>query len=274
MDSPTELITLIAVGIGLMLLLALAFVLFFYFSQNKLRQEQFKVQAARLEYQEKLLHSTILTQEEERERIAKDLHDEVGSKLNVVHLYLHQLSRKAPDAGETIGELLSVINDTIHTTRRISHDLLPPTLESFGLAVAIDELIDQLQPAHPDLQLHLETEGERPAGIEKVVELNLFRILHELLSNTLKYAAAKEVHIHLRQYPDQLWLQYRDDGKGFDPAILTQRKGLGMQNIQSRLQMMGGHYTLDSAPGKGIKVQIEVKIPEATEKETVRSVIS
>jgi len=84
-----ELLLFVGIGAGIMVLLALSFVIFFLFSQSTLRKEQFKAQQAKLEYQEKLLYSTILTQEEERKRIAKDLHDEVGSKLNVINLYLH-----------------------------------------------------------------------------------------------------------------------------------------------------------------------------------------
>ena len=259
MQGAPEVIAIVSAGIGIMLLLALAFVLFFNFSQGKLRREQLKAQAAKLAHQEELLHSNILTQEEERARIAKDLHDEVGSKLNVLHLYLHQLRRKAPEAQSSIQDMLSVINDTIHTTRRISHDLLPPTLASFGLQVAIEELCERLEQAHT-LAITFTAEGERPAGIAPIVELNLFRILSELLSNTLKYAQASQIHIHLWQQPGQLVLHYRDDGRGFDPADPANQKGLGMQNIQSRLQMVAGQLDLQSAPGKGVQAQLSVKL--------------
>ncbi|RMG58704.1 MAG: sensor histidine kinase [Bacteroidetes bacterium] len=260
MQGAPEVIAIVSAGIGIMLLLALTFVLFFNFSQGKLRREQLKAQAARLAHQEELLHSNILTQEEERGRIAKDLHDEVGSKLNVLHLYLHQLRKKAPDAQDSIQDMLSVINDTIHTTRRISHDLLPPTLASFGLQVAIEELCERVEQAHA-MEISFTAEGDRPSGIAPIVELNLFRILNELLSNTLKYAQASQVHIHLWQQPGQLRLQYRDNGRGFDSTDPAHQKGLGMQNIQSRLQMMAGELDLHSAPGEGVRVQLSVKLP-------------
>ncbi|GAB4423813.1 MAG: hypothetical protein OHK0039_40610 [Bacteroidia bacterium] len=259
MQGASEVIAIISAGTGIMLLLALAFVLFFSFSQSKLRNEQLKAQAARLLHQQELLHSNIRTQEQERERIAKDLHDEVGSKLNVVHLYLHQLARRLPDTQETVAELLTVVNDAIGTTRRISHDLLPPTLENFGLHVAIEELIDRLQQTQT-LHIAFDTVGERPEKIDKLLEINLFRILSELLGNTLKYAQASEIGIHLRQSPDYLTLRYRDNGQGFDPSDPAHQKGLGMSNIQSRLQMIGGTLDLKSAPGQGARVQIDVKI--------------
>lgn len=261
MESSNELIILIIIGIGLMLFLAMAFVLFFSFSQNKLRKEQFKAQEAKLEYQEKLLHSTILTQEKERERIAKDLHDEIGSKLNVVHLYLHQLTRKKNDTGvsESIGEMVEVINDTIHTTRSISHDLLPPTLDKFGLQTAIDELCDRIRQADQQT-IYLETEGERPSNMDKLVELNVFRILHELLNNTLKYAQADQIQVKLWQSVEKLVLSYEDNGIGFDADSKENKKGLGMKNIESRLQMIKGSYELKTAPGEGMAIQIVVNL--------------
>ncbi|MEZ4771537.1 MAG: sensor histidine kinase [Bacteroidia bacterium] len=259
MESPNELLLLVAVGVGMMLILAVTFVLFFSFSQNKLRQEQIKAQQTKLEYQEKLLHSTLRTQEEERKRIAKDLHDEVGSKLNVIHLFMHQIAKKAPDVRANIDEVAEVLNDTINTSRRISHDLLPPTLESFGLASAIEEFCDRFRQSHT-LSVNFESEGTRPENIPQMTELNLFRILQELLSNTLKYAQASEINIHLIQSPEKLLLEYRDNGRGFDEKAMENQKGLGMKNVESRLQMIGGTWHLQTALGEGVKVRVEVKL--------------
>lgn len=259
MESPNELLLLVAVGVGMMLILAVAFVLFFTFSQNKLRQEQFKAQQVKLEYQEKLLHSNLMTQEEERKRIARDLHDEVGSKLNVIHLFIHQIAKKAPEVQANIDEVAEVLNDTIHTSRRISHDLLPPTLESFGLASAIDEFCERFQQSHT-LAIEFESEGRRPENIPQMVELNLFRILQELISNTLKYAQAGKVTIRLVQNPEKLSLEYSDDGRGFDSQAKENQKGLGMKNIESRLQMVGGTFHLQTAVGEGVKVRVEVTL--------------
>lgn len=259
MDSPVEIINFILASIGIMLALSLAFVLFFGFSQSKFRKEQLHAQQAKIEYQEQLLHNTILTQEEERKRIAKDLHDEVGSKLNVVHLYLHQLSQKVPESQETVSELFGVLNDTIQTTRRISHDLLPPTLESFGLQVAVEEVAEWVEKSN-QIQVFVETEGERQAKVDKLIELTLFRILSELISNTIKYANATNIHINLWQYPERISVGYQDNGQGFDSSNQYTKKGLGLQNIESRLQMVHGTYQLHSAPDKGMKMQIDVPI--------------
>lgn len=257
----SEIVVLIAVGTSLMLLLALTFVLFFNFSQSKLRNAQLKAQQIRMDHQEKLIHSTILTQEKERQRIAKDLHDEIGSKLNIVHLNLYQLSNKTPQkTDKNITQMINVINDTIDTTRRISHDLLPPTLESFGLESAIEELCERHQEPNSLLRIQFKATGQRPQSIDTLVELNLYRVLQELMSNTLKYAEADQVDIHLAQETDHIELIYQDNGKGFDVSLPKNQKGLGMKNIQSRLRMLAGTLQFETKPTKGFKAKIKVNL--------------
>ena len=176
-----------------------------------------------------------------------------------MNLFLHQLTRRSPDAKDELDDMLGVVGDTIQTTRRISYDLLPPTLESFGLAHAVEELGEQLAQANGPA-INVETEGERLESIDPLIELNLFRVVQELLNNTLKYAQAQTANIRLVQGPDKLILQYEDDGQGFDATSSQNHKGLGMQNIRSRLQMIDGKMDLQSAPGQGVRVQVEVEL--------------
>ncbi len=258
-----EVLLLMTVGIMVMVLLALAFVLFFLLSQRKLRTEQQKAQEQQLRHQEQLLFSTIETQEEERRRIAKDLHDEVGSKLNVIHLNLHRLQKLAPEVpalGEAVGDLFGVIHETIGTARRISHDLLPPTLENFGLKAAIVELCEQFRHTGA-VELFFETmqNDERPT--EKIVELNLFRVLQELVSNSLRHGQATRVDIRLWLTPSEIRMEYQGNGKGFDLKNKNFKPGLGMMNIESRMKMIGAAYTLDSEPGKGFRADVRYVYP-------------
>ena len=252
------------IGILIMLSLALAFIVFFNRSQRKILAEQMRVQQLKLEHQEALLYNNIKTQEEERKRIAKDLHDDVGSKLNVIHLNLHRLKKNAaasPGLEETVSDIFGVINDTIDTTRRISHDLLPPTLENFGLADAIKELCEGYQRTSAlNMQFdHMQSE-DRP--IEKMVELNLFRILQELISNSIKHGQATQVIIRLLASNKELRLEYQDNGQGFDPDHLNKKTGLGMQNIESRLQMCKAQHTIASQPGAGFSFNIKYPYPD------------
>jgi two-component system NarL family sensor kinase len=251
---------LMVIGILIMLALALAFVIFFNFSQKKILTEQMRNQKLAYEHQEELLHSTILTQEEERKRIARELHDDIGSKLNVILLNIHRLKKFSNENKEMeaiASEINSVIHTTIETTRRISHDLLPPTLEEFGLVEAIKELRDTF---HQTFSISIDFDlMENEKQIEdKLIELNIFRVLQELINNSIRHGKAKEIKIGLWLKSTAIKLEYLDDGEGFDLNNLEIKRGLGMKNIESRLNMIQATFKYDSAPGKGMKMFIEV----------------
>lgn len=249
---------LMVVGILVMLALALSFVLFFNYSQKKLLTEQMLNQKLAYEHQEALLHSTILTQEKERKRIARELHDEIGSKLNVILLNIHRL-QSADETQETTAEIsaemTTLIHSTIDTTRRISHDLLPPTLEDFGLVEAIKELQHNFNKAGGS-KVNFELMEAKTEVRNVDVQLNLFRIIQELINNSLRHGQASEIDIKLWINPEQLKLTYSDNGKGFDMNDFEHKKGLGLKNIESRLHILGGTHHYSSALGEGIKYEL------------------
>ncbi|MFN7118527.1 MAG: sensor histidine kinase [Saprospiraceae bacterium] len=251
------------IGILIMLSLALAFIVFFNRSQRKIFEERMRVQELQLEHQQQLLYSNILTQEEERKRIAKDLHDEVGSKLNVIHLNLHRLRKAAPSSPaleETVSEIFAVINDTIDTTRRISHDLLPPTLENFGLKEAIKELCESYRKVENiTFQFELIQNEARPT--DKMVEVNFFRVLQEFISNSLKHGDPSQINIRLWLNSNGLRLEYADNGKGFDLDQLQTKSGLGMQNIESRMNMIHAEYDIKTTPMAGFMATLKYMYP-------------
>lgn len=257
-----EVLIIITIGIILMLLVAISFILFFYFSQKKFQAERLKAQERELRYQEQLLYSSIQTQEKERQRIARELHDDIGSKLNVINLGLHRLRKTAEGPlGESVEELFSVIDTTIDTTRRISHDLLPPTLENFGLVAALEELCEHYRNAS-DVEVDFELcSNERPID-DRDTSLSLFRVAQELMSNSFKYAEAKHISVKLWQGQRNSRLSYQDDGKGFDQKLYDNKKGLGMQNIESRMRMIGAEHSFESAPGKGVFFTVSKQLAE------------
>lgn len=248
-------IPLMVAGILIMLAFALAFVLFATYSQKKLLRKQ-------VLHQEQLLHSNILTQEEERKRIARDLHDEIGSKLNVILLNIYRLKEvamKYSDVSEITDEVESVIHKTIDSTRRISHELLPPTLEEFGLIEAIHEFqysINQVGSVHMNFQV-----DEEPLNIEeKLIELNLFRVLQELTNNSIRHGGASKIEVAVHTEKDRLVFDYSDNGCGFDISHAEQKKGLGMKNIESRLKMIDAEYSYKTEEGAGLKLTVSVKL--------------
>lgn len=221
-------------------------------------------QALQLEHQQELLFSNIKTQEKERKRIAEDLHDEIGSKLNVMLLNLRFLERKTgdlPKVSEAIEEVEQLLKTTIVATRQISHDLLPPILADFGLVAAIKEL----QDAYQNTQLTFDfddSQAQERIG-DQLIELNLFRVIQELLKNSITHGAATQVHVVFRTEPPAFTVIYQDNGRGFELARLEERKGLGTQNIESRLAMCAAHIAYESREEGGLRAVITrtVKAP-------------
>jgi signal transduction histidine kinase len=256
--NPNTVLMFMVVGIAVMLLLALSLILFFIFSQRKLYQEQMKAQLAELQFQESLVQHNLATQEEERRRIAADLHDDIGAKLGVLNLAFHRLRRtnsEQPQYAEMCTEIDDLIANTLNTTRRISHELLPPTLEEFGLQAALEEFCRGVDKTGA---LSMEFESSMPkSGLTDLnQQLNLFRIVQELTSNTLKYAQATSIQLNLLPTETGGQLIYRDNGKGFELSE-EHRKGLGIRNMESRAKMIGAYLQFHSQPGEGVTVIID-----------------
>jgi len=256
--STNNVYLMMAIGILAMLGLALTLVMFFFKSQKKLLQKQMQAQQMKMEHQKELMFATFEVQEEERERIARDLHDEVGAKLSVLFLNLHQLGKgdtEQSTAKEVIKDMHDLVNNTIATTRRISHDLMPPTLENFGLSVALSELCESIDKGGK-VKVDIEVEEEEALVHNKIADLHLFRVVQELINNSLKHAEADTISIKLWTGSSELRLEYKDNGKGFDMNAAAHKKGLGMKNLENRLNMIGADFELNTAPGEGMKVNI------------------
>jgi signal transduction histidine kinase len=256
---------LMVIGILIMLAFAMAFVLFANFSQKKILKEQMRVQKLDYKHQEELLHATILTQEKERNRIARDLHDEIGSKLNVIFLNVCRL-KKYGKANEEIGAITNEVETVVHTTinsiRYISHELLPPTLEEFGLI----ETIRELQHSYNLIgDVHIEFTAEEENRIDdSLIDLNLFRVLQELVNNSIRHGKATEIDIELRIKKSMITFSYQDNGIGFNSTDKAFKKGLGMKNIESRLRIINATYEVNSALKKGMHVGIEIALTNTT----------
>ncbi|MFN7044416.1 MAG: sensor histidine kinase [Flavobacterium sp.] len=233
----------------------LVLVLFFYFSRKKIVQIEVDKKNLEIEHQKELLNSVLITQEEERKRIAQDLHDDISSKLNVVSLNSHLL--KTPNLNET--EQLEITNNIIELTqkalensRRIAHDLLPPVLEKFGLHAGIEELVEEFNSTKTVKVSYENTIDFESYPIEK--HLHIFRILQELLNNSLRHGKATKVSIQFTTFDDRKTCTYIDNGLGFDSSHEENQKGLGMMNIESRINFLEGNFTIDSKPNQGVKM--------------------
>jgi len=265
METPfaeSQLFWLIVTGCAIMCLLAISLLLVFNVNQRRLLRKEATLQRIRLQHKEELLQHNIRTQEEERRRIAKDLHDEIGSKLYIIRLNISQVATEDQSrAGKLISEAKALIDRAIDATRDISHGLLPPVLEEFGLVETLRELVTDVNHSGA-LHIRFETSGATDTRIGAPYDLALFRIAQELVSNAIKHAEAGEASLRLDILENGgLILAFEDNGKGFDMESAAVVKGIGLNNIQSRAQMIGADIDITSAPGSGTRVQLNLRIP-------------
>lgn len=238
----------------------LVLILFFYFSRKKIVQIEIDKKNLEIDYQKELLNSVLFTQEEERKRIAQDLHDDISSKLNVVSLNSHLL--KTPNLSETeqqeiTNNIIELTQKALENSRRIAHDLFPPVLEKFGLNAGIEELIEDFNSTKKVKVSYQNTIEFESYPIDK--HLHIFRILQELLNNSLRHGKATEISILFTNFENIKTCTYIDNGIGFNSADLENKKGLGMMNIESRINFLEGNFTIDSKPNEGIKMKFNFK---------------
>ncbi len=230
-------------------------VTFFYFSKKKILQKELEKRDLRISHQKELLRSIILTQEEERARIAQDLHDDISSKLNIVSLNGHLLKEKslAPDEADRIREaIVELTGKALENSRRIAHDLLPPVLEKFGLVAGIEELVQEFEASKrvtTTFTQHLSHEPE-----DERTSLQVFRILQELMNNSLRHGKSTHISINLSEEDGRYSCHYTDNGSGMDAQTLKNARGLGLRNIENRIEILEGTFNIDSQPGKGVRV--------------------
>jgi len=199
------------------------------------------------------------TQESERKRISRDLHDDIGTKLSALGLFLSSMREKASGNGNAeIRELAQsseqFIKETVHDLRELLLDLSPSVLEDFGYTTAVEGLINKINQTRL-IHFNLVIFGIKER-LSKEYELALYRITQELVNNVLKHAEAKKVTLQIGRRDDLLILMIEDDGKGFE--IAEHQDGYGLKNLSSRTELLQGKMTIDSAPGKGTSVLIEI----------------
>ncbi|KZS39690.1 hypothetical protein AWE51_08545 [Aquimarina aggregata] len=245
---------IIIIGMGVIFLLSLSLIVFFVIYQRRLLAQQKKHQKIASDYQKELLQTSILSQEEERTRIAKELHDDVGAMLTTTKLYFGQIIPELPpeELKEITDKTKVFLDDMIRSVRSISQDLRPVVLEKLGLIEAIQSLIQTLNDSG---RIKVYFDNNTNNVVPKSKELNLYRIVQELITNTIKHAEASVIKIILKNEGDGLIILYEDDGKGIDQEMLLHKKGLGLKNIESRLSVLSGSMKF-LKKNEGIKVEI------------------
>jgi len=243
-----------------MLILAISIVAFVFIYQKKIIKRDLELQKIQAAYQKELLKATIEGQEKERKRIAQDLHDDIGAMLSTIKLSLVKILRgKSMDNGET-EKLLNtkdLIDETVNSVRRLSRDLLPATLDEFGLVHALQQLLEKIESnSHLDIEFHHSVQAPR---LDPTTELSLYRVVQELCNNIIKHSNATKIDISLKHEPQHLEIVVQDNGDGFVPSESSKSgASLGLKNIESRLSMINATINYDLVHSRGTKVLISM----------------
>ncbi len=257
----TLIISLVA---GCILLLFVA-LLFYKNIKNKnrllLQNEKLHLQQLSEWEKEKKLeaaHSVMKGQEDERSRLARDLHDGVGGLLSGVKLSMSNMKGNVfltEENARSFNTVISQLDQSIAELRRVSHNMMPEALIKFGLNEALENYCENLNVSGK-IKVKLQTYG-MGKRMEQNVEIVIYRIIQELLNNVIKHAGAKNVLIQLTRESDRFNLTVEDDGKGFDMKSIENTTGAGFANIKARAEYLNGSVDIVSAPGEGTSVNIE-----------------
>jgi signal transduction histidine kinase len=263
--------------------LAAIFVMRFMRSFEVERRSQMReLQAARLEEAERrealrgeLLHRVVAAQEAERQRLARELHDETGQALTAIGLGLRgassTLRQDDEKAAAHLRQLEGLTSKSLNELRRIIADLRPSHLDDLGLAATLRWYAHEVH-SWSDLNIDFHVSGP-PCDLSTELKTSLFRITQEALTNTVKHADASKVTIQLQYSPEDVKLQVRDDGIGFDPLKInhTGRPPWGLEGMRERAALLGGVVRVTSVIGNGTLVDVEFPCQCATmESENVK----
>jgi len=206
-----------------------------------------------------LFETIIHTEEEERSRIARDLHDEIGPLLSTLKMYTTSFVESSDvDRKNMMAEQIGVmIRDVIESLKEISNDMSPHVLVNFGLQAAVQNIAGLFSK---NLLVH-HNSNIGVLRFASTVESVVYRIIKELINNTVKHAKAGNIYIQMEYLQATLVCRYRDDGIGFDMQLPSpgQSKGMGISNMVSRIKSLGGDYKITSSPGNGFMMELEIQ---------------
>lgn len=210
------------------------------------------------EQQTDLLNAVFETQESERRRLAEDLHDSVGQVLSAIKLNLHRLNKAGADETKTplLADTRKLTDECIQEIRNIIHNVLPPVLTDYGLKEALEGLCLKMEQT-TSVKVHCKNNLDE-VRLRPEIELAFYRMAQELFSNAIKHADATIIHLTLTKENGWLVMEFKDNGKGFN--LDEVKRGFGLKNLQSRVQLINGEVNVYTKPKNGTITIIRVII--------------
>jgi PAS domain S-box-containing protein len=215
----------------------------------------------RRQMERRILSAVINAEEKERDRVSREIHDGLGPLLSTIKLYVNELedeSNGPEEKKELLAHTNELINEAISSSRSISNNLTPRIILDFGLVKAVESFIKKINITQKvNILFESRSIEER---LDQTTELILYRIITELINNTLKHAEATKIEINMEILDGTLQLTYLDDGKGFDKeeVMKDENRGMGLKNITSRLESINGGLRIHTRPGIGTLIVIEI----------------
>ncbi len=237
------------------LLLSVTLIALYRSNRHKQRLHTNQIHLLRQEQELIRLRAMMKGEEQERGRIARELHDGIGGMLAAIRMNMNTVQEQNAGNGEqtNIGRLMRMVDETTTEVRKTAHNLMPDMLTRHSLTEALQIYCEHINTAG-GLQLQLKLYGSL-SGMDKHIELTLYRIIQELAQNIIKHANATEAVIEVSRAQDMINITVEDNGRGFDPKVNS--NGFGLQNLRYRVQALQGDISIESAPGIGTTILIE-----------------
>lgn len=231
-------------------------------NQNKLLKKQKEIAAAKANHQENLLQTVITSQEIERKRIGNDLHDEVGAVLSSLRMLIEKNNEQSKDESNAQFAVKSkeIIDRVVTKVRLISHNLSPYISGEFGFLDALYELCDDVNASGKLNVIPLFSESDVPKNIDQQTALAVYRVLAELINNSIKHAKASAIEIEIKSSERLVSFYYRDNGIGLKNNNAKSNSGLGMQNIEGRLNMIKADWAIMEQEEGGFNMRFNCQV--------------
>lgn len=231
-----------------------------YKQKQKIQQQRI----SELEKAKQLLatEAIIKGEEQERSRLAKDLHDGLGGMMSGIKYSLLTMKKNqimTPENQLAFERSIEMLDSSINEMRRVAHNMMPEALVKFGLDTALNDFCTEVDQSGA-LHVIYQSIGIKDENFPQTTAITIYRIVQELLNNSMKHASAKNAMVQVSKTNGNISITVEDDGKGFNTAILEASKGIGWTNIQSRVEYLRGKLDVKSEPGKGTSVHIEINV--------------